>query len=377
MAAPPLPQRAQGFFGRIRITQWILPGIAMALAAFTLGSGGAGLTEIEPGEVAVIYNTTGWALFGADRRVIAEQGTVSYVPWFQRVEALDIRPQVLIMQGDQDKDDSHVRRLTVRASDGSNFWFGKLEIHYQLDATKADIIIETHGRGDAYKQEAMLTHAREVLRDEFGRYSFLQAADPSSYSKATTLSKTTLNQRLKPTGIEVSQILTPKPSFDVAVEAAIKERQTAEQAVQVNAKQRERLVKEKERKIQEIREQKSAEFQTLAADLAAKQQQALNELVSVQRSAETYAIGRIAEAKAIFAEKTNRSVAAAEAAKERARGLAAKINAVGAAGPDVLNLEIAKNVFPQLQNVTAIPYSRPVPSTLNVRHLEAAGELKP
>lgn len=377
MSIPPLPQRAQGFAGRVRPIRWILPGFAAALLAWQLGAGGAGLTEIEPGEVAVIYNTTGLSLFGPERRVIAEQGTVSYVPWFQRVETLDIRPQVMIMQGDRDSDPGHVRRLTVRASDGSNFWFGKLEIHYQLDPSKADVIIETHGRGDAYKQEALLTHSREVLRDEFGRYSFLQAADPSSYSKATTLSKTTLNQRLKPSGIEITQILTPKPSFDAAVETAIKERQTAEQAVQVNAKQRERLVKEKERKIQEIREQKSAEFQTLAAELAAKQQQAANELVSVQRAAETYAIGRIAEAKAIFAEKTNRAAAASEAAKERARGLAAKINAVGAAGPDVLNLEIAKNVFPQLQNVTAIPYAHPVPTSLNVRHLEAAGEVKP
>lgn len=377
MSIPPLNQRAQGFARRARPTRWILPGIAAALLAWQLGAGGAGLTEIEPGEVAVIYNTTGLSLFGPERRVIAEQGTVSYVPWFQRVETLDIRPQVMIMQGDRDTDVGHVKRLTVRASDGSNFWFGKLEIHYQLDPSKADVIIETHGRGDAYKQEALLTHSREVLRDEFGRYSFLQAADPSSYSKATTLSKTTLNQRLKPSGIEITQILTPKPSFDAAVETAIKERQTAEQAVQVNAKQRERLVKEKERKIQEIREQKSAEFQTLAAELAAKQQQAANELVSVQRSAETYAIGRVAEAKAIFAEKSNRAAAAAEAAKERARGLAAKINAVGAAGPDVLNLEIAKNVFPQLQNVTAVPYAQPVPTTLNVRHLEAAGEVKP
>lgn len=373
--------------GGFRFTRWILPATAVILLAFGFGSGGAGLVEIEPGEVAVIYNTTGISLFGAERRVIREQGTVSYFPWFQRVETLDIRPQILTMEGEgedtklaeskvgtknpEGHPSNHVKRLTVRANDGSNFWFGKLEIHYQLDPAKADIILETHGRGDAYKTNAVLTHSREVLRDEFGRYTFLQAADPSTYSKATSLSKNTLNARLKPTGIEISQILTPKPSFDQKVETAIKDRQTAEQAVLVNAKQRERLVKEKDRKIQEIRETKNAEFQTLVADLAAKQQQAQNELVAVQREADKYSIGRIAEAKAIHIEKVTRAAASADAARERAQGLAAKINAVGAAGPDVLNLEIARNVFPQLEKLSAIPFARPVSTSLDVHNFPA------
>ncbi len=363
-----------------RVSRWILPAVALLVVFFGLGSGGAGLVEIEPGEVAVIYNTTGLSLFGAERRVIREQGTVSYFPWFQRVETLDIRPQILTMEGDREPSESKsdeprapnkVRRLTVRANDGSNFWFGKLEIHYQLDASKADVIIETHGSGDAYKSRSVLTHSREVLRDEFGRYSFLQAADPSTYSKATSLSKVTLNTRLKPTGIEISQILTPKPSFDQKVETAIKDRQTAEQAVLVNAKQRERLGKEKDRKIQEIRETKNAEFQTLLADLAAQQQQAQNKLVSVQREADKYSIGRVAEAKAVHAEKTTRAAAAADAARERAQGLAAKINSVGAAGPDVLNLEIARNVFPQLEKISAVPFARPVSTALDVRQVPA------
>ncbi|MBM4342171.1 MAG: hypothetical protein FJ100_02205 [Deltaproteobacteria bacterium] len=369
-------KQSKGF----RFSRWILPVLALLVVMFGLGSGGAGLVEIEPGEVAVIYNTTGLSLFGAERRVIREQGTVSYVPWFQRVETLDIRPQILTMEGDRDPGDdksgegrapNKVRRLTVRANDGSNFWFGKLEIHYQLDPAKADVIIETHGSGDAYKSRAVLTHSREILRDEFGRYSFLQAADPSTYSKATSLSKNTLNARLKPTGIEISQILTPKPSFDQKVETAIKDRQTAEQAVLVNAKQRERLVKEKDRKIQEIRESKNAEFQTLLAELAAQQQQAQNQLVSVQREADKYSIGRVAEGKAVHAEKTTRAAAAAEAARERAQGLAAKINSVGAAGPDVLNLEIAKSVFPQLEKISAVPFARPVSTALDVRQVPA------
>lgn len=336
----------------------ILPGVAIGIVFFSLGSGGLGVVEIEPGEAAVLYNTTPLAMFGPDRTVIREQGTVTYLPWFQRVEVLDIRPQVLVMEGDDDKSDNHVRKLTVRANDGSNFWFSKLEIHYQVDPARTDFVIEQHGRADAYKKKAVLTRAREVLRDEFGRYSFLEVADPSTYSKATSLAKVRLNAQLEPTGIQISQILTPKPSFSQDVEDAIKARQTAEQAVLVNAKQRERLEKEKDRKTQEVREQKNADFQALVGKLAAELQQASNELVAVQREADKYAIGRIAEARALHIEKTTHAAANADAAKERARGLAAQINAVGAAGPDVLNLEIAKNVFPQLEKISAIPYSR-------------------
>ena len=94
-----------------RWSRWILPATAFLVLLFGLGSGGAGLMEIEPGEVAVIYNTTGFAIFGAERRVIREQATVSYMPWFQRVETLDIRPQILVMEGEADNaDHNKVRR---------------------------------------------------------------------------------------------------------------------------------------------------------------------------------------------------------------------------------------------------------------------------
>jgi hypothetical protein len=39
------------------------------------------------------------------------------------------------MQGDVDRDANHVAKLTVRANDGSNFWFDEIRIQYELVPT--------------------------------------------------------------------------------------------------------------------------------------------------------------------------------------------------------------------------------------------------
>ena len=55
-------------------------------------------------------------------------------------------------------------------------------------------------------------------------------------------------------------------------------------------------------------------------------------------------------------------------AKE-AEGLVAKITAVGAAGPDVLNRVIAEKVFPQLRKISATPLVKPA-TPIDIRHIE-------
>lgn len=371
-----LGERAIGMLrggGPLRL---ILPAIAAVLVLTSMFSGDFGVIEVEPGEVAVIYNTLGLDLFGERARVVPQQGTITFVPWFQRVEIVHIEPLVLVMEGERDVDANHVRKLTVRANDGSNFWFNKLEIHYQAAAAKADVIIETHGRGESYKDSALRVFSRAILRDEFGQYSFLQAADPSSYGKATTDARNVLNERLRPTGLEVTQVITPKPSFAANVETAIADRQNADQEVLVLAKQRERLDKQADRLRQQVTEEKNAEYQSLLASLASDLQQAKNKAVGVKREADKYAIDKVAQGNAVNTEKTTRAKASAVAARERAQGLAAQIRAVGDQGPDVLNAEIARHVFPQLVRIQARPYAN-ASQPLDIRHLSAPPERDP
>jgi len=121
-------------------------------------------------------------------------------------------------------------------------------------------IIRDSGRADSYKLWLMRTYARQVLRDEFGRYGFLKIADPTTYSTATLASMTELNQILKPHGVEVTQIVTPKPRFEQRIEKAIEDRQYAEQEVEVQVQKRKKLEQEKKRKVQDVVQSKNQEL---------------------------------------------------------------------------------------------------------------------
>ncbi len=352
--------------------RWVLPAWAGLILLGAIFSGSGVAVEVQPGEVAVVYNNSGLAMFGEPSRVVKEQGVIMFFPFFQRVEKLDIRPQIFVMEGLQEVSDNHVKRLTVRANDGSNFYFEKVEIHYQIIPSMAAEVIGENGPGDAYKAKAIRVHTREVLRNEFGNYSFLDIADPRTYGQATAQAKEALNARLNPLGIEVTNIPPPKPKFDQRVETAIEERQNADQEVEVQQEKREKLIQEKGRRIQQVEQGKSAEYQQLIAELEARQQQASNKLISVKRETDKYVIEREASGSALRDEKVTRAKANEVAYRKEAEAMVARIKAVGEQGPDVLNREIAEHVFPQLKRVSATPISR-AQTPVDLRYLEGAG----
>ena len=341
----------------------ILPGIALIAVFLGLTGGGLGLVEISPGEAAVIYSTVG----KRQAKVRLEQGTQTYIPFLQRVELLNIEPHVLIMEGQQDDDidRNRIRRLTVRARDGSKLWFNRLEIHYEAIPSAADTIIRAHGRGEAYTGPPLVVHSREVLRNEFGRFSFLEIADPSTYEVATTRAKETLNERLEPYGIRVTQIITPKPSFLEEIEHAIEERQTAAQQVEVEEERRNRLVARKVRLVQDVTEAKNKEHKDLIAVLEASVQEAHNRQTSTRREADIYYTSTVAECEATRDADLTRAEANKDAYRAEAEGLAARIKAVGQLGDGALDLAIAEHVFPQLGELRAAPFAT-LPATTNV-----------
>ncbi|MFO0748611.1 MAG: SPFH domain-containing protein [Myxococcota bacterium] len=368
--APPDPYAKRPLPPWRKAIRFVLPVAALLILLGTFVFSGDFANEIQPGEVGVIYNMSGMGVFGDDVSVVKDQGVQMVWPFFERLEKLDIQPQIFVMEGESDVSENHVRKLTVRASDGSNFYFEKLEIHYQIIPSAAATVIRQNGPGDSYKEHALWVNAREILRNEFGRYSFLEIADPRTYGEATAAAKTALNARLHPLGIEVTNIPPPKPSFDQRVEVAIEERQNAEQEVEVQQEKRNKLEQEKGRRVQQIEQEKNGEYQALVAELEAKKQQALNRLIAVKREADKYFIQRQAEGEAYKNEKMTRAEANKIAYQREAEGMVAKIRAVGESGPDVLNREIAEHVFPQLSKIKAVPYAKSS-TPIDIRHLEA------
>lgn len=356
----------------------VLLGLTVVIIVSEVLLGKGGFIEVEPGEVGVVYNNTGVGIFGAESQVIIDQGAKTFIPGIQSVHILERRPQVLLMadpsvaegQRTYGERSQRIPPLTVRANDGSNFYFDRLEIFYQVVPSLASRVIATSGPGDAFQEDLVAVHAREILRDEFGRFSFLEVANPATYGAATSEAKRRLNERLEPYGVEVTQIITPKPKFDERVERAIEERQNAEQEVEVQEEKRRKLEQEKGLKIQSVAQQKNAEYQSLVAELEAKKKAAENHLLSAQREADKYFIEREAAGKAYRDEKVTRAKANEVAYRKEAEGLVAKITAVGAEGPDVLNRVIAEKVFPQLQKIRATPLLQPV-SPIDIRHIEA------
>ena len=365
-----------------------LPGACVLIVLFETLSGDGGCVEVNPGEVAVKYNNTSLGLFGDEASTVVEQGVLTFLPGLQSVEKLERRPQILVMADEEKLAQSRkklslgryslssdvevtqrVKGLTVRAKDGSNFYFDIVEVHYQVNAPQGAKVIKTLGPRSSYKENLLATYARGVLRDEFGEYTFMEIADPTTYGTATTDSRNRLNEFLEPFGIEVIQIVAPKPTFDNRVEVAIEERQNAEQEIEVQAEKRRKLEQESGLKVQAVAQEKNAEYQALKAELEAQQKAAENKLISTRRGADKYYIEREAAGNAYRDEKVTRAKANEIAYRKAAEGLVAKITAVGAQGPAVLNSVIAKEVFPQLKNIKATPYLKPA-SRLDIRHLE-------
>lgn len=362
---------------RLNLTTVLVSTVALlVLGELLLGSGG--FVEVEPGEAAVVYNNTGLSIFGEPQRTIVAQGAQTFIPGLQTIHVLERRPQVFVMsdeavQRTRHRVDNAARSLTVRANDGSNFFFDRLEIHYQMIPTDAGQVLGTSGPGDGYKRQLVSSHAREILRDEFGRYDFLEIANPGTYGAATTEAKKRLNDRLKLYGLEVTQIVTPKPKFEARVEKAIEDRQNAEQEVEVQEEKRRKLEQEKGLKIQGIEQSKNAEYQTLVAELEAQKKASSNTLISVKREADKYFIDREATGEAYRQEKIVRAKANEVAFRKRAEGLAARVSAVGAAGPGMLSKVIAEKVFPQMEKVSATPLIRPT-TPIDIRHINKGKE---
>jgi regulator of protease activity HflC (stomatin/prohibitin superfamily) len=344
------------FFHRVSQSPRILLKFVLpVLAGLTLFVGMVGsFAEVAPGEVAAIYNL----MWGAECTVVQNQGTLTVTPILQRIEKLTIEPQILVLEG-KNEGINLTSELDIRAKDGSSFWFDRMEVHYQAMPNAACETIHAFGPGDGYREHGVITDVRNVLRDEFGRYSFEEIADPSKYGAAISASKEELNRRLNPYGLQITQIVQQKPRFQVEVEKAIEDRQTAVQEIEVQNEKRSRLTASKDRKVQDVRQAKNSELQTISANLAGLRKEADNASTATQREADKYYIDTTLSC--VGERDANLALASAneDASRKNAEGLKAVINATGAQGMGKLDAIIAEKIMPQIQRISGTPYAQP------------------
>ncbi|OUU24287.1 MAG: hypothetical protein CBC13_03865 [Planctomycetia bacterium TMED53] len=279
---------------------------------------------------------------------------------------MDKSPNEFEMKGTRNIDYNHVQELSVRASDGSSFKFNEISLQYQLIPSETAKILQDSGPGDAFKRNWVRAFARSVLRDEFGRYSSEDIADPSNYTTATTKSKERLNEYLKDHGIEILQIITPKPSFDVKVENAIEDRKNANQEVERLRIEQAKLINELERKLAETERTKASEYEAALGKLEADKINAEKDRVKVEKSADAYKITQMNQGKAEEAKKTQEARALDTRARKQAEGLLARVAALEKQGEVLVREELSK-LFQRVR-FSVVPYRRDA-APVRVEHL--------
>jgi len=326
-------------------------------------SGNLGFKVISAQEVGVKVNyVTG------SKTVMNSPGVKIYLPFLENVFALDKTPQKFVMAGNRSTDDNRASLLTVRADDGSNFWFDTLEIQYELLPGRADQVLEDSGIGDAYQREWVRAYSRSILRDEFGRFDAVGVADPGNLRDAGSSSRTRLNELLEPHGIRIVQIVTETPSFDPAYEQAIEDRKVADQEVERLEVEVSRLMQDRERRLAAVDKVKEIERTQLEGDLVRLIKEAEKDRIRVEKSADAYRVEREAEGLAARDRMVFEAEGLTEKYTKEAEGLVARAEALERRGSVV----VREALIEKLRRVrfTLIPYSKD-PTPKRLEHIDA------
>jgi len=335
----------------LRVLPWVMVGVFVLVLMMFVTTGQAGVIEVHDDQVVVIVN-----YLTGESSVDAQPGYKFFLPFLQQAFLLEKSTQKFLMSGDVDRDANHVAKLTVRANDGSNFWFDEVDIQYEIKPDMASLILSDSGVEQSFKRDWVRAYARSILRDEFGRFTASQVADPTNYRDATEAATSRLNDLLEAHGIRIIQIVTPKPKFDQRYEQAIEDRKVADEEVNRIKAQAEQLRQERERRVAEVDAIKAVEYEELKGTLEQMRIAAEQERVRVERTADAYKTQVVGEGQARRAQLTERARGETERARKDAEGLQKQAEALALQG-EVLVREVLAQ---RLREITfsLVPYTR-------------------
>lgn len=335
-------------------------GIVLALGIGFMASGRGGFVEVEDTQAVVIVN-----YLTGGQEVAITPGYQIFFPFIQQAFLFDKSPQEFLMSGDRDIDANHVSKLTVRANDGSNFWFEEIKIQYELIPDSAGIVLADSGPTENFKQNWVRAYARSVLRDEFGKFSAVDVADPTQYKVATVEVERRLNEDLQPHGVRIIQIITPRPKFEARYEKAIDDRKVANQEVEKLIARTDQLIQERRRRLAEIENLRTVDYEQLKGTLEAERVSAEKDRVRVERSADAYKAQKLGEGEAVKARMTEEARGLTEKARNEAEGLTAMVQALEVGGEVLVREQLAQMLMDI--EFTLIPYSKdPAPSRVEL-----------
>jgi hypothetical protein len=235
--------------------------IFVLVILFLLG-GMASIRRIEAGEVAVRVN-----LFTGSEQTIDTEGVSLCVPFLHLLHVIDSTPQTVTLQGEITTESfDTLPRLTVRAADGSNFWFDTMTVQYQVIPELAPVVLAEIGSGTDFRRWLQPT-LRSILRDSLGTRSTMQVSDPTMYGSMKTEAMALLNERLNPHGVRIINIDTPLPHFVDEYENAIEERITTDNQSEVIRQELERAAATRQRELANMDQLQNRTYQERRAQL--------------------------------------------------------------------------------------------------------------
>lgn len=346
----------------------MLLGLIVVGGIFLAVTGKLGVVYVSDKQVAVKVNYV-----SGERSVIGAPGYKIFLPFIQEIFPIDRSSQRFTMEGNRIVGVHHVPRLTVRARDGSNFWFETLEVQYKLIQSETAFLLDDSGTGDSYKGEWIKGFARSILRDEFGKYTAVEAADPTVYQAASRDGSERINELLRPHGIEVTKVITPKPKFDPEYERAIEERKEANQEVERLIAKEEQLRQERKQRLAAVQKEKEIEMQSLEGELVKELREAERDRIRIKFAADEYSIGRVAGGEAQKAEMIAQARGLTAKYTKEAEGLTKKAEALEERGEVV----VREAIIEKLMNIrfTLIPYSRD-PAPRRLEHSEGSQQAR-
>lgn len=335
-----------------------LVALVVVVCVLMATMGKLGVVNVSSEEVAVKMNYV-----SGNRTVITTPGYQIYIPFLEEIFKFDRKPQKFDMEGKRAISFNHVPFLTVRAKDGSNFSFDDLEIQYAIIPGDTATTIDDSGPDDGFKREWIHAFARSILRDEFGKFTAVEVADPTSYQAARIASEERLRAMLEAHGISLIQVICPKPRFDPDYEQAIEDRKVADQEVEKLREEESRLLNERERKLAAAQKEKEIEWQSLRGTLTKALLNAEQQQIFMEKGADAYAVEKGYKAKAENAQLVQQALGLTAKYTKEAEGLMARSVALERRG-EVIVREALISKLKEIE-FTLVPYNRdPAPKRL-------------
>jgi hypothetical protein len=179
-------------------------------------------------------------------------------------------------------------------------------------------------------------------------------------------SKIKLNKLLEPHGIEIIQIITPKPSFDTAVEQAIEDRKNANQEVERLRIEQTKLTQEEIQLMAEAERTMASEFELTLGLLKADKINAEKDRIQVEKSADAYKITELNSGLALESKKIQEARALDASARKEAEGLTARVEALETRGSILVREKLAEKLASVSFKV--VPYRRD-PTPVRIEHI--------